>query len=512
MEDNANPLEVTALIVHQWLKEWDEVKFSDDEALRRRKPEPYFFVFSLSAKYLRRLSNVYRRRATGPRNEDTAIQRSHDKKRSLEIARFVRGGFPWSDLSETQKKQNDFKELKMLGWLPTAIIANILAPNEKRQSNTIDEQDVVKVDKINDKVANIILPNGLFDQEWDPIVRPLEIIDGQHRLYAFEEEDNFDNYELPVVAFYNLDITWQAYLFYTINIKPKKINPSLAFDLYPILRIQDWLQPTQDAPTIYKDTRAQELTETLWSYQDSPWYERINMLGDKGGGRVSQASFVRAIKGTYLRRWETNESKIGGLFGAELEIGTTDVLVWNRVQQASFLIFVWQCFAEATHNTQADWAVKIRRIYNQSNANLDRAFTSEYSLFTTDQGVRGLLWVTNDMCYVIANQLKLNQWVSIDDANDLSTDVVDQYVKNLEREPVAKFLEQIATHLCENFDWRTSGFPNLEEEIRRRQMVFRGAPGYQELRKQLLQTLESSQYAIVRNAATEVLQKIGYRK
>ena len=30
-----------------------------------------------------------------------------------------------------------------------------------------------------------------------------------------------DDFELPVVAFVGLDLSWQAYLFYTINIKPK---------------------------------------------------------------------------------------------------------------------------------------------------------------------------------------------------------------------------------------------------------------------------------------------------
>jgi len=50
------------------------------------------------------------------------------------------------------------------------------------------------------------------------------VIDGQHRLCAFEEELNGE-FEVPVVALQGLDIGWQAYLFSSINISPKRINP-----------------------------------------------------------------------------------------------------------------------------------------------------------------------------------------------------------------------------------------------------------------------------------------------
>jgi hypothetical protein len=70
----------------------------------------------------------------------------------------------------------------------------------------------------------------------------------------------------------------QAYLFWTINIKPKKINPSLAFDLYPLLREQIWLE-SGETVHVYRESRAQELTEALWATPMSPWHRRINILG-----------------------------------------------------------------------------------------------------------------------------------------------------------------------------------------------------------------------------------------
>jgi hypothetical protein len=51
-------VEIPALIVHQWLDEWDEVVFT--EQARRRKPDPYFYLFAIEAEALRRLSNIYR--------------------------------------------------------------------------------------------------------------------------------------------------------------------------------------------------------------------------------------------------------------------------------------------------------------------------------------------------------------------------------------------------------------------------------------------------------------------
>jgi hypothetical protein len=80
--------------------------------------------------------------------------------------------------------------------------------------------------------ATLQLPYETWSAGWKPTeLPPFEVIDGQHRLWAFEGASQLENFELPVVAFVGLDISWQAYLFWTINIKPKRINASLAFDL-----------------------------------------------------------------------------------------------------------------------------------------------------------------------------------------------------------------------------------------------------------------------------------------
>jgi hypothetical protein len=172
-------------------------------------------------------------------------------------------------------------------------------------------------------------------------------------LWAFEKEVD-TSFELPVVAFHGLDVSWQAYLFWTINIKPKRINPSLAFDLYPLLRSEDWLDKAE-GHFVYRETRSQELIEALWSHSESPWYDRINMLGERKNRWVSQSAWIRSLLTTLVRSWSGSRSTPGGLFGARVIEGE-EVLGWNRAQQAAFLIFAWQKLHDSVRDTNANWA------------------------------------------------------------------------------------------------------------------------------------------------------------
>ena len=153
-----------------------------------------------------------------------------------------------------------------------------------------------------------------------------------------------DDFELPVVAFHGLDIGWQAYLFWSINVSPKKINPSHAYDLFPLLRTQDWLE-TVSSVHVYREARAQELTDLLYRHSGSPWNGRINMLGERKSGWVSQAGWVQAIYNSFLSPGLVGRSR-KGLFAANLST-TAGPLDWSRPQQVALLIFIWQKLREA---------------------------------------------------------------------------------------------------------------------------------------------------------------------
>lgn len=480
--------QVLAIKVHQWLGGWDKIKFSPKA--HRARPQPHFYVFSIPAVELRALCGISRRDASivGDRSLDLGIQRRHEPERSEEIAKFVDYGFPWSTLSEAKRKSEEFHDLRKPGWLPTAIVINILKPGDVRNLGAkVSKEDVVEVQEAN-RQSFVSMPYEDWSPSWEPrVIPPFEVIDGQHRLWAFEKDDD-PSFELPVVAFHGLDISWQAYLFWTINIKPKRINPSLAFDLYPLLRAEDWLDRAE-GHSVYRETRSQELTEALWSNEDSPWYDRINMLGEKKNPWVTQSAWIKSLMATFVRPWHGKRDSPGGLFGSRIQDGD-DVLGWSRAQQAAFLIYAWRLLRDAILDSSEDWAKKAIAEQTKQKADNPKSapFYGSHSLLVTDQGVRGFLHVLNDLCFLGAPKLHLRSWQVQSKAGAGDAAAVSGAIKTLPKEPVSTFLKDLAHELA-SFDWRTSSNPSITESERREKLVFRGSSGYKEIRTQLLEHL-----------------------
>lgn len=500
-------LEILAIKVHQWLSDWDKVDFNPQD--HRRKPEPHFYMFTLSASDLKALSGIYRRPTMDgySRESDMNIQRRHNKERSLEIRRFVEMGYPLSEEKNSDILQ-EITSLQKPGWLPTSIVVNILSPEDIRRDLKVSAEDLIVVNDLNEKTAQISMPKSYKRRGWKPqTIHPIEVIDGQHRLWAFEDGLLKGNFELPVVAFYGLDISWQAYLFWVINIKPKKINTSLAFDLYPLLRTEDWLEKFE-GPKIYRQTRAQELTEALWSYPKSAWHQRIDMLGEHRQTMVSQAAWINSLLNTYVRYWEGRGIRIGGLYGAP--IGKNEmVLGWSRTQQATFLIYIWNALRDSIKNSKHFWAEAIRKNQQRSILGEDPAFVGNSSLLNTDQGVRGVMYVTNDLFYLESSRgtLPLDDWKfdEFDEAdpetNAISSKLVDKALKSLEKEErITKFVTELVARIAE-FDWRSASDESLKtDEDKTAKLVFRGSGGYRELRRQLLKSLMGKEDDISRAA------------
>lgn len=498
---------IPALKVHQWLREWDKgIIFS--EKGNRRKPSETFYIFSLSAKKLRSLSGIYRRETKEgvARTEDKHIQRAHDETRSQNIGEFIKYGYPWSELSESQRKEK-FDDLRKPGWLPTAIVVNILGKKDKRDGKLVDLDDLVCLNEEPQGVS-IILPKS-YKNNWKPkIIYPIEVIDGQHRLFAFDEQINQDDYELPVVAFYGLDISWQAYLFWTINIKPKRINPSLAFDLYPLLRTEEWLDRFE-GHKIYREARAQELTEALWVEKESAWYNRINMLGAKGSYSVTQAAWIRALLKSYIKSSEGPGVSIGGLFGAP--VGKDQVTIpWSRQQQAALLILIWNLLEENVKKCNLKWVRNLRTASKKTIAK-DPAFAGPLSLFNDDQGISVVLQITNDILFLRADELNLKQWdlrkkYGPDITIDLKTTLAELKSKKI----IVRFLNKL-TKMLVSFDWRSSGTPGLSQTERIRKLSYRGGSGYREFRRQLLEHL-GKKNNLIGKTAKEIYKRLGYDK
>lgn len=495
---------IPALRVRQWLDAWEDVKF--DPSAHRRRPLEYFYVTSIKASQLRALCDIHRRSSArkGSRKADLGVQRRHNKARSLEIAEFVRNGFPWSAISQSSRKSGEFDDLKKPGWLPTAIVVNVLLSDDVREGGAVAPEDLVNV--IDDgEVARLVFPEGV-SSTWRPKkTAPIEVIDGQHRLWAFDESEDED-FELPVVLFHGLDISWQAYLFYVINIKPAKINTSLGFDLYPLLRTEDWLEHA-GGPTIYRESRAQELTEALWSYPESPWYQRIDMLGDGGRRFVTQAAWIRSLLATFVKKWESTRVPIGGLYGAPAGKDKA-VLPWNRSQQSAFLIAAWMYVRDAIRETDAVWAKALRE--GQLNLESDPAFEGSTTLPNTDQGVRAILAIYNDLCFIQADALGLKSWHPSDFSEGTSEIGIRESLQSLrKRSDIDGFLRAVARGLA-TYDWRTYGSDSLTPSEKSAKARFRGSTGYRELREDVLRHLVSSAEQSVSDVASEVIDQLGW--
>lgn len=500
---------IPALIVRQWLPEWDEVAF--DPAAHRRKPEPCFFLFTIGASELRALAGIAHRgtesRAQG--GKDLGIQRRHEAQRSDEIWSYVQYGFPWSSLPKARRTSSAFADLRKPGWLPTAVVVNVVTADETRRGEAVRATDLIQVER-DEGTASIVLPDGFKGSDWRPRgLAPLEVIDGQHRLWAFEGRSTDSNFEVPVVAFHGLDISWQAYLFYTVNIKPKKINTSLAYDLYPLLRTEDWLDRFE-GHAVYREARAQEITQLLWSHEKSPWAKRIDMLGGSRGRMISQAAWIRTLLATFVKSFEGPGVRIGGLFGAP--VGKDQLaLPWTRAQQAAFVIKFWIELRDAVGAVELDWSQALREQAGEAGAKTeDPAFSGRFSLLNTDQGVRAVMSVLNDMAWVVEETLEFAEWEGEATSEEVSNvDVTAALGTLARRAKIVGFERGVAAALA-TYDWRTSGAPGLTEEERKDKARFRGSSGYVELRRDLLALLRRKGAKPLRTAAQTVWEWYDY--
>jgi DGQHR domain-containing protein len=193
-----------------------------------------FFVFLLDSESLMRISYV------SAEEREKGVQRPLSETRCKNVAKFI-----------------DSKE---------GIFANNLILNLSGQSNFIPSSQ-------GSNEGLLRIPD---------IEKSVWVIDGQHRLYGFQ----FSKKKLDLLCsgFINLEIERQAQIFVTINQEQKGINPSVLYDLLPIIKDAD-----------FKKMRSQSLVKQLNEDSKSAWFNEVKMLG-VGKGLVSQAAFARNIE------------------------------------------------------------------------------------------------------------------------------------------------------------------------------------------------------------------------
>jgi DGQHR domain-containing protein len=131
----------------------------------------------------------------------------------------------------------------------------------------------------------------------EPIPTPkiAKVLDGQHRLAGFLDEDDnwtfdFDSgerFDLNVSIFVGADISEQAELFATVNLAQTKVNRSLVYDLQELARTRSPFRTCHNVAVALDDV------------EGGPLYRRIKRLGVQTPGRtgetITQASFVEAL-------------------------------------------------------------------------------------------------------------------------------------------------------------------------------------------------------------------------
>jgi len=502
---------IQAIRFKQWLSDWADFEF--DPMHHRQKPDEHILLFSMPAVQLRALSGVYRRIRDHEGGE--GLQRLHDPKRSAAIRDFVRFGHPYSGLPLAARDQVS-AGMRKPGWLPTAIVVNILTENDERRGRKVAPADIVSINVEGPNRAELTLPYSDSLEHWAPSgLEPFEVIDGQHRLWAFDEalEDGSlpGNFELPVVAFTGLDVGWQAYLFWSINVSPKRINPSHAFDLFPLLRSAEWLETLSDL-RIYRQARAQELTEILYTQPESPFHNRINMLGESSktapsGAGVTQAGWVQAITTSFLSTGTGRSAN--GLFAANIT-PATGPLKWSRPQQAAFLIILWSEIYNDLVHTSHEWVDQLIRPNGQETFDGDPrlAFNGTKTMLNQEQGIRGILSVANEIFYSLAQ--RHIDFFDIDTIVIPGTNTNPEDVTTAIQEIKSTALYHSIRRFAESvtgFDWRSADAPGLNDEQRMLKRAFRGSSGYVALREKLFQHLANGPREIA-EVANEVLKRL----
>ena len=202
------------------------------------QPIGSFYITKISADVLINLVNITPRDASNP----NAIQRDQSNKRINEISKYC------SDPDAT---------------FPTPIIISIY------------------------ENVNIIRTKYTFSLNNSHIDKIGEVIDGQHRLKGIEKSGYSHKFDLPVVLMFDLTEEEKAYVFSIINSKQTKVSTSLIYDLFAL---SEHRSPQKTA---------HEIARAMNSNSQSPFYNRLKMLGkkekDQDEAILSQGTFVKYL-------------------------------------------------------------------------------------------------------------------------------------------------------------------------------------------------------------------------
>ncbi len=176
--------------------------------------------------------------------------RPYDPKRVAEIKRYVAG-------KEKMAKEGK-EEKKAKGFIPN--------------SPTLNFTGKIKIKEVDSKHVNIEFPD--IPSEMSKFKDSIEVLDGQHRLLAFEDPDpdlkDNEKYYMTFVAFEKLSIDEKKEIFMVLNDKQKAVERNILLRHKRLLHLL--LEP---------DETRYELIMKLAKEDYSPFKEKIIIAGEK---------------------------------------------------------------------------------------------------------------------------------------------------------------------------------------------------------------------------------------
>lgn len=139
------------------------------------------------------------------------------------------------------------------------------------------------------------IPEDGVEDDGIPISKLAKVLDGQHRIAAFLDENNnwefeFEeerDFDLNVAIFVGADIPDQANIFATVNLAQTKVSKNLVYDLTSLAKTRNPYKTCHNIAVI------------LDGQERSPFYKRIKRLGTATPGRtvepITQAAFVESL-------------------------------------------------------------------------------------------------------------------------------------------------------------------------------------------------------------------------
>ncbi|GAB3489788.1 hypothetical protein GCM10027341_00610 [Spirosoma knui] len=251
--------------------------FLEFHAIKVTQPLGEFYLATIPADKLREVTFVEEMIYADAAGNRKGNQRKRDKNRLTEIARYI-----------------DSVEMAF----PNSII---LAANYTPEGDVLEEPaeaESSEIDTIRWRVDETVC-GGVYKITIPTAEKLASIIDGQHRVMAFEYIQNSDHaaIDLPCAIFFSLPNAYQAFLFATINGNQKKVDRSLALEQFGF-NVDDEPQKSWTPEKL-----AVFLSRKLNNKTDSPFYRRIKiapldpkkLFVNKADWFISMATLVDGI-------------------------------------------------------------------------------------------------------------------------------------------------------------------------------------------------------------------------